>query len=108
MGRNQLRMPCIWLHREAAAITLNCQHEIEINDIKKAIADSRPTTARTEAMLESTDWKSISNVLTPKYDTFQNGETPQNPYTVQRHKVTQKRAFLPSISFPPSMTMKAI
>ena len=84
------------------------QHEIEINDIKKAIADSRPSTARTEAMLESTDWKSISNVLTPKYDTFQNSETPQNPYTVQRHKVTQKRSFLPSAPVQSSMTMKAI
>ena len=78
------------------------QHEIEINDIRKAIADSRPTTARTEAMLESTDWKSISNVLIP------NSETSQNPYTVQRHKVTQKRSFLPSAPVQPSMSMKAI
>lgn len=81
---------------------------MKLNDIKKAITDSRPSTSRSQTMLENTDWKSISNELTPKYDTFQSSETPQNPYTVQRHKVTQKRSFLPSAPVPPSMTMKAI
>jgi len=83
-------------------------HEIALNDIKNAIADSRPSAHRTQQMLQETDWKSISNVLTPKYDTFPNNEPPQNPYTVQRHKVVQKRSFLPSAPVQSSMTMKAI
>jgi len=78
------------------AMAVDGDQEVVLNDIKNAIADSRPNALRTQTVLQDTDWKSISNVLAPKYDTFPSDTMPQRPYTVQRHHTVQKRSFLPS------------
>jgi len=98
---------------------LDGHHEIAMSDIRDAIEESRPRqppsaypSNRTQTLLQNADWKSISNVLTPKHDTFQNSEVPEHPYTVQRHnaapKTRPKRSFLPSAQAPPSVTTQSL
>eukprot|EP01083_Nonionella_stella_P178407 630125_1 len=72
----------------------NCipkHNEIALKDIKNVIEETRPDAYKTKQMLQNTNWKSISNVLVPKTDSFECNAAPQQPYTVKKHQ----RSFLP-------------
>jgi len=69
--------------------------KIALEDIKNILEETRPNgTGKTELMLSNTDWKSISNALPQKQQSFKTQDSlPQKAYTVQKYT---KRSFLPS------------
>merc|ERR1711971_248947 len=86
-------MPAVPVPVPVPIASASTNEEVALKDIKNAIEESRPSQYRTQAMLNDTDWKSISNVLAPKQPAFECETVPPRPYTIQKH---QRRSFLPT------------